>query len=80
MPDLIDDLEALRVALLAFHDRLEKSGVARTTGLKVNMGEDCQYYRKSKDIFLRKDYEQVRDLFIKAVGQFRLVEGDSFVR
>ncbi len=78
MPDLIDDLEALRKALLTFSDRLEKSGVERTTGLKFNLGDDCPYYVKSKDIFLSKDYDQVRDLFLKCLAQYRLVEGASF--
>ncbi len=78
--DLIDDLEDLRVALHLLHERLEKSGVARTTGLKVNMGDDCHYYRKSKDLFLQRDYEQVRDLVLKAVSQFRLIEGDGYAR
>lgn len=78
--DIIDDLEDLRKALLSFSDRLEKSGVERTTGLKVNLGDDCPYYRKSKDIFLSKDYEEVRDLFLKCIEQYRIVEGRSFGR
>lgn len=80
MPDLIDDLDELRKALLTFSDRLEKSGVERTTGLKFNLGDDCPYYVKSKDIFLNKDYDQVKALFLKVLEQYRVVEGKSFGR
>lgn len=80
MSDLIDDLEALRKALVTFHDRLQKSGVERTTGLKFNLGADCPYYWRSKDIFLNKDYDDLRDLFLKCLEQYRLVEGANFGR
>ena len=80
MPDLIDDLEQLRKALLSFSDRLQQSGVERTTGLKAELGNDCPFYRKSKDIFLNRDYDQVRALFLKCLDQYRLVEGKDFGR
>jgi hypothetical protein len=80
MSDLIDDLDSLRIALLSFSDRLEKSGVERTTGLKANLGDDCPYYKKSKDVFLNRDYDQVKDLFLKVLDQYRIVEGQSFGR
>lgn len=78
--DLIDDLEDLRKALLTFSDRLEKSGVERTTGLKFNLGGECPYYKKSKDIFLNRDYENLKALFLKCLDQYRLVEGKDFGR
>ncbi len=78
MPDLIDDLEQLRVSLHIFMERLDKSGVERTTGLKVNLGADCPYYWKSKDLFLSKDYDQLKVLFLKCLEQYRLVEGKDF--
>ena len=80
MSDLIDDLEELRKALLSFSDSLEKSGVERTTGLKVNLGADCPYYKKSKDIFLSRDYEKVRDSFLSCLSQYRIIEGKDFGR
>jgi hypothetical protein len=79
-PDLIDVLDDLRKSLSALSARLNTSGVERTTGLKRNMGDDCAYYRKSKDLFLRRDYDQVMELFLKVLEQYRLVEGDSFGR
>lgn len=73
MSDLIDVLEDLRV-------RLNKSGVERTTGLKKEMGDDCQYYRKSKDIFLQRDYDDLKQLTLSLVDQFRLIEGKDFAK
>lgn len=75
---LIDDLEELRLALLSFSDRLEKSGVSRTVGLRTNLGDDCPYYHKSKDIFLNRDYDQLKELFLKCLASYRLVEGKEF--
>ncbi len=82
MSDLIDDLEELRKALLSFSDRLEKSGVERTTGLKHAMllGEDCPFYKKSRDIFLNRDYTDLKVLFLKVLKQYRIIEGDTFGR
>ena len=79
-PDLIDVLDDLRKSLSALSARLNASGVERTTGLKKNMGDDCAYYRKSKDLFLRRDYDQVMELFLKVLEQYRIVEGNNFGR
>lgn len=65
---------------MAFSDRLEKSGVQRTTGLKFNLGDDCPYYKKSKDIFLQRDYEALKTLFLECLNQYRIVEGQDFGR
>lgn len=77
-PDLIDVLDELRLSLAKLSDRLNKSGVERTTGLKRAMGDDCAFYQKSKDLFLRKDYDQVMELFLKVLDQYRIVEGRNF--
>jgi hypothetical protein len=57
--ELIEKLDELRT-------RLNRSGVERTAGLMrvviSNGGGDCSYYRKSLDIFLRKDYEDIHSL------------------
>lgn len=71
MTDLIDSLEKFRI-------RLNKSGVERTIGLKAEMGDDCRYYRKSRELFLQKDYEELKVLFLEVTEQWRLIEGKEF--
>jgi len=66
--DLIDYLNDLRIAL-------NSSGVERTTGLKKTMGKTCQYYKKSRDLFLDQDYDKIRNLFYQVEKQFNIVEG-----
>jgi hypothetical protein len=41
-------------------------------------GKDCTYARKCKDIFLREDYEQIKQIFLDTLVQFRMVEGNQF--
>jgi hypothetical protein len=57
--ELIQILEQLR-------NTLNRSGVERTAGLLRELGDDCSYYRKSLDIFLRKDYDQIYNLLTQA--------------
>jgi hypothetical protein len=57
--ELIKLLEELRL-------RLDNSGVARTNGLLCELGEDCQFYRKSLDIFLNKDFDDILLLLTRA--------------
>lgn len=47
------------VPILALKYRISNSGVKRTLGLLNNLGNDCSYYRKSLDIFLRRDYNDI---------------------
>lgn len=67
--DLLDALEELRI-------RLNKSGTERTHGLKAEMGDDCRYYQKSKEIFMNKDYDDVKILVLKILNEYRIVEKD----
>ena len=71
MTNLIDSLEKFRI-------RLNKSGIERTIGLKTEMGDDCRYYRKSRELFLEKDYEELKTIFLEVVEQYRLIEGKDF--
>ena len=57
--ELIQTLEKLRL-------RLNDSGVERTNGLLCKLGDDCSYYRKSLDIFLRKDLDEIEKLINRA--------------
>ena len=52
---LLETLDLLRL-------RLNKSGIERTVGMKNSMelGEDCYLYKKSLDIFLRDDFEEIK--------------------
>lgn len=76
--DLIEDLDNFRVNLQKYLDRLNKSGVQRTNGLKTNLGADCPYYKKSRDIFLNKDYEELKRLFLEVLSSYRTIEGKEF--
>ena len=42
--------------------------------------EDCAYAHKSKDLFLRYDYEEIKKLFLDTLEQFRIIEGEKFGR
>ncbi len=41
-------------------------------------GSNCQYARKCKDLFERFDYEEIRDLFLVCLEEFRKIEGAEF--
>lgn len=72
---LLEQLDELRLSLMQLEERLQKSGVERTCGLKKYMGNDCHFYRKSMDLFLRKDYEQLRDMVSSIHRLFSIIEG-----
>ncbi len=73
--DLIEQLDSLRVEMNSLIDKLNASGVDRTNGLRQIMGRDCDYYKRSLDLFLRKDYISVRNLTRACHELFELVEG-----
>lgn len=58
----IEDLKELTNLLEQLRNRLNISGVERTVGLRDNMGNDCTFYSKSLDLFLRKDYIDLKGL------------------
>lgn len=43
-------------------NRLNSSGVERTVGLRDNMGSDCTFYTKSLNLFLQRDYTDLKGL------------------
>jgi hypothetical protein len=71
--DLLDILNDFRIVL-------GSTCLERTAGLKDAMGENCQYYRRSKDIFISKEYDLVKNRFLQCLEEFRKVEGQSFGR
>ena len=75
--DLIDTLDDLRKNLNLLREELAKSGVERTKGLRDTMGADCKFYRKSLDLFLRKDYLKLRATIKEAERLFNLIEGEN---
>ena len=72
--ELIDELDSLREELLRLHEQLSSSGVERTNGLRKAMGSDCQYYRKSLNLFLEKDYVNLRDKVRKCSQLFDAID------
>ena len=72
---LIRELDELRRKLLSLSDRLNTSGVERTNGLHVNMGNDCPYFKRSMEIFLKKDYQDLQGMIESIHNLFNLIEG-----
>ena len=72
--ELINTLDDLRLSLNNLKDRLNSSGVERTKGLRDAMGEDCSFYRRSLDIFLQKDYLEIRNLIAKVNTLYEQIE------
>jgi len=68
--ELVDTLEKLR-------QRLNGSGSERTVGLKDAMGDDCVYYKRSLDKFVREDYVEIRDIIREATKTLDIIEGGS---
>lgn len=72
---LIDSLDQLRTELNRLSEKLNASGIERTRGLRETMGRDCTFYRKSLDLFLRKDFLPLRKLCSNAHELFNKIEG-----
>ena len=71
---LVDYLEQLRTELLRLSDRLNDSGVERTAGLGSHLGRNCEYYKKSMNKFLEKDFVDLRNLINQTHRLFKMVE------
>ena len=74
MDDLLDQLDELRALLSTLSDRLDTSGVERTVGLRDSLGKDCVFYIKSGQLFIKRDYKDLRDLIQSCEEQFRILE------
>jgi hypothetical protein len=72
---LIQELELLRQYLLTLSDRLNKSGIERTHYMRGHKGADCGYFKKSMDLFLDFDYDEVRTLINTVYERFETIEG-----
>jgi len=69
--------EQLLLLLEKLRIRLSNSGVERTQGLRDNMGRDCPYYRKSMQLFLERDYEDVKNLTKQINTVLSIIEGEK---
>jgi hypothetical protein len=74
--DLIDQLDDLRQKLNSLRERLEKSGVERTRGLRMSMGADCRFHRKSINLFIERDFLELRGMIKEVDRLFRVIEGE----
>lgn len=76
-PDLLTTLNDLRI-------RLESHGEPVFVQQYLHFiehsefGKDCGYAKKCKDLYLRYDHEEIKHLFLKALEQYRLIEGEDF--
>jgi hypothetical protein len=75
--DMINQLDDLRLYLMELEDRLKKSGIERTKGLRDAMGDDCRFYKRSMQLFLEKDYEDIKTKIENAHKLFLLIEGKN---
>ena len=66
--EAVEMLEKLRL-------RIINSGVERTFALLKGMGDDCQYYRKSLDILLQRDWEDLKKLICKTSEYMEKIDG-----
>ena len=69
--------EALIQVLDKLRDRLIKSGTQRTAGLYEAMGPECDYYWKSLNVFLHRDYKELKELVNQAKMMFEECEENS---
>jgi hypothetical protein len=79
---LLDDL-CLRIQNKKTHE--DTSGVCIPERYKYmiehsEFKKDCGYAKKYKDIFLRSDYEEIKQIFLDVLVQYRLIEGNEFGR
>jgi hypothetical protein len=70
--ELIKNLEMLRRKLNELSDRLNDSGVERTFHLRRIMGEDCSSVRKSTNLFLDEDFDDLANLVQECQDLFDL--------
>ena len=69
--------ERLIIALDQLRARISSSGVERTAGLRNAMGDDCSFYRKSLDLFLDRDYEDIESLLRDSITEFDKLKGGT---
>lgn len=72
---LIQELEVLRQTLVKLTEKLTNSGVERTHYLRGHMGADCGYFKKSMDLFLDFDYDEIKALINAVHERFDIIEG-----
>jgi hypothetical protein len=69
--------ESLIRALERLRARLNSSGTERTAGLLEAMGNDCSFYRKSLDILLDRDYDELERLVEEVNKEFNRLKGTN---
>ncbi len=69
--------EQLIETLFKLHERLTKSGVERTYGLREAMGVECPYYWKSLNMFIKRDYEELKVLIEEAKKLIDICEAEE---
>lgn len=68
--ELVQELDLLR-------QRLNKSKVEATNGLRDALGNNCTFFRKSMDKFVQNDYEDIKDRINQIQTLFNLIEGSQ---
>ena len=66
---LINELEKLRIFL-------QEGGIERTFGLCELMGNDCQHYKKSLNLFLDKHFDKIYDQLQIVLTEYKKVKHD----
>ncbi len=68
--ELVQELEQLR-------QRLNQSRVEATNGLREAMGDDCTFFRRSMEKFIRNDYMEIRTKIGRVGDLIGLIEGNQ---
>lgn len=74
---LVLKLEQLRIAFEKLITRVDDSGAHRTAGLLEWKGRSCGYYWKSLDLFLKLDYQEIRDLILETASLIQECEAEN---
>jgi len=79
--DLIIELDTLQKRINSHGGKMDGDSMAERYRYFVEhseRGKSCVYARKCKDLFLRYDYEDIRDQLLLVLEELRLIEGRDF--
>jgi hypothetical protein len=76
-PDLLTSLNDLRISLESEGDSVFIQRYQHFI-THSEFRKDCGYAKKCKELFLKYDYVRIKNHFLKALEQFRTIEGKDF--
>ena len=70
---LLEQLDILRQELHQLSRDIDSSGLERTNGLRNIMGKECEFYQKSLQLFLKKDFISIKSRILKCSDLFNQI-------